>query len=228
MKDRMAVAERKCLSESADDDRGTRLTQAQLSKALARTRLQFESNQNNKEGKSTATTSKTASDPSDKPATNLNDNCSESQGLRRSPRKALSIVTTPSKTGPESSYNADTNLKDNCSEGQGLRRSPRKALSIVTTPSKTGPESSYNADTNLKDNCSEGQQLRRSPRKRPSKKDGDLQLSQLYCQDQVAHIATDMQQIQSVPRLQIGLAWYKSKVSNETIITKNIKQFNID
>ena len=189
MKDRMAVAERKCLSESADDDRGTRLTQAQLSKALARTRLQFESNQNNKESKSTATTSKTASDPSDKPATNLNDNCSESQGLRRSPRKALSIVTTPSKTGPESSYNADTNLKDNCSEGQ---------------------------------------QLRRSPRKRPSKKDGDLQLSQLYCQDQVAHIATDMQQIQSVPRLQIGLAWYKSKVSNETIITKNIKQFNID
>ena len=98
MKDRMAVAERKCLSESADDDRGTRLTQAQLSKALARTRLQFESNQNNKEGKSTATTSKTASDPSDKPATNLNDICSEGQGLRRSPRKDVSIVATPSKT----------------------------------------------------------------------------------------------------------------------------------
>ena len=192
MKDRMADAERKCLSESADTESGTRITQAQLSKALARNRLQLESTQNNKEGESTATTSKTASDPSDKPATNLNDICSEGQGLRRSPRKALGIVATPSKTGSDSSYNADTNLKDNCSEGQGLRRSPRKALSIVTTPSKTGPESSYNADTNLKDNCSEGQELRRSPRKRPSKKDGDLQLSQLYCQDQVAHIATDM------------------------------------
>ena len=189
MKDRMADAERKCLSESADTESGTRITQAQLSKALARNRLQLESTQNNKEGESTATTSKTASDPSDKPATNLN---------------------------------------DNCSEGQGLRRSPRKALSIVTTPSKTGPESSYNADTNLKDNCSEGQELRRSPRKRPSKKDGDLQLSQLYCQDQVAHIATDMQQIQNVPKLKVGVAWYKSKVSNEIIITKNIKQFNSD
>ena len=180
MKDRMAEAERKCLSESADTESGTRITQAQLSKALARNRLQLESTQNNKEGESTATTSKTASDPSDKPATNLNDICSEGQGLRRSPRKALGIVATPSKTGSDSSYNADTNLKDNCSKGQELRRSPRKLPSKKATPSK---------------------------------KDTDLQLSQLYCQDQVAHIATDMQQIQSVPRLNIGLAWYKSKVS---------------
>ena len=43
MKDRMADAERKCLSESADDESGTRLTQAQLSKALSRHRLQLES-----------------------------------------------------------------------------------------------------------------------------------------------------------------------------------------
>ena len=180
MKDRMADAERKCLSESADTESGTRITQAQLSKALARNRLQLESTQNNKEGESTATTSKTASDPSDKPATNLNDICSEGQGLRRSPRKALGIVATPSKTGSDSSYNADSNLKDNCSKDQQLRRSPRKL------PSKKATH---------------------------SKKDRDLQLSKIYCQDKVAHIATDMQQIQSVPRLNIGLAWYKSKVS---------------
>ena len=87
MKDRMAEAERECLGESAATKSGTRITQAQLSKALARNLLKLKSTQNNKEGESTATTSKTASDPSDKPATNLNDICSEGQGLRRSPRK---------------------------------------------------------------------------------------------------------------------------------------------
>ena len=73
MKDRMAEAERECLSQSADNKRGTSMTQAQLSKAVAISLLKLKSTQNNKESESTATTSKTASDSSDKPATNLND-----------------------------------------------------------------------------------------------------------------------------------------------------------
>ena len=34
------------------------------------------------------------------------------------------------------------------------------------------------------------------------------------CEDLIAHIATDMQQIQNVPKLQVGMAYYKSKVNN--------------
>ena len=36
----------------------------------------------------------------------------------------------------------------------------------------------------------------------------------IECDDSIAHIATDMQQIQNVPKLQVGCAYYKSKVNN--------------
>ena len=197
MKDRMAQAERECLSEIAAQKKGARMTQAQLSHALTDSLLKKKSTKNNKESQSTATPSKPASDSSDKAATNLNDICSEGQGLRRSPRKDVSIVATPSKTASDSNDKADTNLNDTCSKGQELRRSPRKVPSKKATSSKT-----Y---TDLKANS-----------------------GKTYCLDEVAHIATDMMQIQNVPKVKVGVAWYKSKVSNEIIITKNIKQFNSD
>ena len=34
------------------------------------------------------------------------------------------------------------------------------------------------------------------------------------CEDLIAHIATDMQQIQNVPKLQVSISYYKSKVNN--------------
>ena len=49
MKNKMAQAERDCLSESAAKKKGNRITQAQLAKALAESLLKIESTQNNKE-----------------------------------------------------------------------------------------------------------------------------------------------------------------------------------
>lgn len=45
---------------------------------------------------------------------------------------------------------------------------------------------------------------------------------QKECDDLIAHIATDMQQIQNVPKLQVGCAYYKSKVNLITIRVKHI------
>ena len=73
MKDRMAEAERECLSEIAAPKKGARMTQAQLSHVLIDSLLKKKSTKNNKESKSTATPSKPASDSSDKAATNLDD-----------------------------------------------------------------------------------------------------------------------------------------------------------
>ena len=46
----------------------------------------------------------------------------------------------------------------------------------------------------------------------------------IICDDTVAHIATDMMQIQNIPKLQVDVALYKSKLSNELIIPNKLKK----
>ena len=45
-------------------------------------------------------------------------------------------------------------------------------------------------------------------------KDSNEKAPPKKCDDLIAHITTDMQQIQNVPKLQVGMAYYKSKVNN--------------
>ena len=77
---------------------------------------------------------------------------------------------------------------------------------------KTPPqESNDNAQSNLLDN---------SPKtsKKSKATNSNDEAPKKFCPDQVAHIATDMMQIQSIPKLQVGTAYYRSKVNKEISI----------
>ena len=80
---------------------------------------------------------------------------------------------------------------------------------------KTPPqESNDNAQSNLRDNAPK-------TNKKSKATNSNDEAPKNFCPDQVAHIATDMMQIQSIPKLQVGTAYYRSKVNKEISIPNN-------
>ena len=92
----------------------------------------------------------------------------------------------------------------------------KKQLGKKTQLGANGANDSENAPETSQQSISKDSNEKNAPEtsQQSTPKDSNEKAPQKKCDDIIAHIATDMQQIQNVPKLQVGMAYYKSKVNN--------------
>ena len=92
----------------------------------------------------------------------------------------------------------------------------KKQLGKKTQLGANGANDSENAPETSQQSTSKDSNEKNAPEtsQQSTPKDSNEKAPQKKCDDIIAHIATDMQQIQNVPKLQVGMAYYKSKVNN--------------
>ena len=106
-----------------------------------------------------------------------------------------------SENAPQQSTSKYSNEKNAPELSQ---QSTPKDFNEKNAPEICQPSNSKNSNEKNAPELSQQSTSKDSNEKAPPKK----------CDDLIAHIATDMQQIQNVPKLQVGMAYYKSKVNN--------------
>ena len=96
------------------------------------------------------------------------------------------------------------------------KRKRKKQVGKKTQFGANGANDSENAPQSSQQSTSKDSNEKNAPElSQPStSKDSNEKAPPKKCDDLIAHIATDMQQIQNVPKLQVGMAYYKSKVNN--------------
>ena len=139
--------------------------------------------------------------------------CSSSTlGQKKSKKKKqLGKKTQLGANGANDSENAPETSQQSISKDSNEKNAPETSQQSTSKDSneKNAPETSQQStskDSNEKNAPETSQQS--------TPKDSNEKAPQKKCDDIIAHIATDMQQIQNVPKLQVGMAYYKSKVNN--------------
>ena len=96
------------------------------------------------------------------------------------------------------------------------KRKRKKQGGKKTQLGANGANDSENAPQSSQQSTSKDSNEKNAPElsQQSTPKDSNEKAPQKKCDDLIAHIATDMQQIQNVPKLQVGMAYYKSKVNN--------------
>ena len=122
--------------------------------------------------------------------------CSSSTlGQKKSKKKKQLVKKTQlGANGANDSENAPETSQQSISKDSNEKNAPKTSQESTSKDSneKNAPEKSHQS----------------------TPKDSNEKAPQKKCDDIIAHIATDMQQIQNVPKLQVGMAYYKSKVNN--------------
>ena len=98
------------------------------------------------------------------------------------------------------------------SGGKGGKAKNRKFKTTVR-------DSNEKAENNLNENTTENN------KEKASEASNDKPKPEICKDDNVAHIATDMMQIQNLPKCQVGMSYYKCKVSNELIFPNKLNIF---
>ena len=94
---------------------------------------------------------------------------------------------------------------------------PEPAEPDPAEPKPAEPEPEQSKDEE-KDNVNNAESSTNTEKASHSKQSTTLTEDPVICDDSVAHIATDMMQIQNLPKLPINFAYYKSKVTSQIII----------
>ena len=103
---------------------------------------------------------------------------------------------------------------------QGNMKKPEPAEPEPAEPEPAEPEPEQSKDEE-KDNGNNVESSTNTGKAKHSKQAKTLTKEPEICNDSIAHIATDMMQIQNLPKLPVNIAYYKSKVNNQIIIPNN-------
>ena len=119
-------------------------------------------------------------------------------------------ASTSSKKQSNSNERPDSNLRKSGGIGGRAKNRPSK-----TTVRDTNEQ----AENNLNENTTENN------KEKASEASNDQSKPEICKDDNVAHIATYMMQIQNLPKCQVGMSYYKCKVSNELIFPNKLNIF---
>ena len=114
--------------------------------------------------------------------------------------------------GANDSENAPEKSQQNKAKDSNESNAPPTTQQCTFKDSNEKNASETSQQDNAKD--SNGSNAPLTTQQSKSKDSNENKETPKKCDDLIAHIATDMQQIQNVPKLQVGMAYYKSKVNN--------------